>query len=331
MGAATTRALARRGSRVIALEQFRVGHSRGSSHGRSRIFRLSYPEAHYVDMAQQALPLWRALESELERTLLTTTGGIDVGAGVRAHARALEDAGASFEVLDAATAGRRWPFLALPRAAPVLFQPDAGFVAADEAVAALVASARAAGAVVREGSRVERVDVGDSAVTISLDGELLRSPTVVITAGAWVGKVAKGLEIDLPVRVTRESVSYFRLEGAVPPTVVEWEEPVVYALWSPGQGIKVGEHAAGPVTDPDEPGPPDADSVTRTREWVASRFPTADARPLLSETCLYTNEPNERFILERRGRVVVGSPCSGHGFKFAPLIGERLADLALEG
>jgi sarcosine oxidase len=104
----------------------------------------------------------------------------------------------------------------------------------------------------------------------------------------------------------------------------------VYSLWSPVYGLKAGEHIAGPDTDPDEPGAVNDESVDRLRKWVSTRFPDIDPEPVHAETCLYTNTDDERFILERHGRVVVGSPCSGHGFKFAPLIGKRLAALATE-
>jgi sarcosine oxidase len=103
----------------------------------------------------------------------------------------------------------------------------------------------------------------------------------------------------------------------------------VYCLPSPSEGLKVGEHIAGPLTDPDDMGEPDQKSIDRLSKWVGERWPGAGARPFKAETCLYTNTADQSFILERYDRVVVGSPCSGHGFKFAPLIGRRLAELAL--
>ena len=108
-----------------------------------------------------------------------------------------------------------------------------------------------------------------------------------------------------------------------------WEHPAIYALNAPGEGLKAGEHIAGEAASPDEAGAPDEESVARVSEWVRRWWPGADPHPHRSETCFYTNTPDEHFVLERKGRIVVGSPCSGHGFKFAPLIGERLADLAL--
>jgi sarcosine oxidase len=136
--------------------------------------------------------------------------------------------------------------------------------------------------------------------------------------------------ITVSLRPTRETVGYFHIPAGDIPTFVEWGDPTIYALPSSGQGIKVGEHIAGPVADPDEDQPVSKESLERLQAWIASRFPDAEPEQHFSETCFYTNTEDESFVLERRGDIVIGSPCSGHGFKFAPLIGERLADLAMQ-
>jgi sarcosine oxidase len=137
--------------------------------------------------------------------------------------------------------------------------------------------------------------------------------------------------VKLPVVVTRETVAYFAHEQEMPlPILVDRGSPFVYSLPDPGHGIKAGGHHTGPPTDPNEPGKVDPGMVDLLSAWVGRHYPGADAHPHHAETCLYTNTADESFILERHGPVVVGSPCSGHGFKFAPLIGERLARLALE-
>jgi sarcosine oxidase len=324
MGCATARAVARAGRSVLLLEQFRIGHARGSSHGRSRNFRLSYPQAEFVALAREALARWRELESEEGEPLLTATGGLDVGHDVGANARALEECGASWELVDGAAAARRWPAFRLPQKAPVLFQSDTGFVAADRAIAALVRGAVRAGAEVREDARVQEV----TSSGVRVGDEKRTGGCVVVTAGPWARGLLARADIDLPTRETRETVAYYALEGPPPPTLVEWDEPAKYALWSPGQGLKVGEHVAGPAADPDEVGTPSAEAVARLSQWVGSRVVGVCPRPHLADTCFYTNAPGERLIVERHGDVVVGSACSGHGFKFAPVIGERLALLA---
>jgi len=213
-----------------------------------------------------------------------------------------------------------------------LFQAEGGIVAADRAVGAFVASARAHGGDIVEGRRVLGLRPGDDAVEIHTEDEPYRARVVVVTAGAWARGLLEPVGIRLPVRPTRETVAYFRLDESVPvPTLVEWDEPAGYALRSPGQGIKAGEHGAGPEIDPDQEGGPSEASVDRLRTWIRKRYPAAEPEPHLVETCLYTNTADESFVLKRRGRLVVGSACSGHGFKFAPLIGERLAALAVKG
>ena len=305
-GLATAWALAQRGASVTVLEQFEVGHARGSSHGSARIFRLSYPEAKWVRLAHESLALWRELEGRMGGELLRTTGSLDLGPDLP-HPGALDECGVPYEQLDAPETLRRFGV-----GAPGVYQRDGGVVLADRALAAFRDGAVEAGARLQEGVRVSDLD--------EVDGD-----TVVVTAGAWAPK----LGLDLPVRVTRETVSYFDV-GRESLSIVDWSgDHVVYALSTPEGRLKVGVHHAGTDTDPDEEGVPDPVRVRAASAWVAERF--GPAEPAYSETCLYTTTPDESFILERRGRYVIGSACSGHGFKFAPAIGRRLARLALDG
>src|SRR5581483_6554745 len=151
---------------------------------------------------------------------------------------------------------------------------------------------------------------------------------VVVTAGAWIGRLVPGLDL----RVTRETVAYFRHEGAPLPSVVDIAPGGghdMYSLHDPVHGLKAGAHHAGAEADPDEPGAPDEAIVERIAAWVGDRFPDVDPEPVEADTCVYTSTPDQTFVLARRGNVVVGSACSGHGFKFAPAVGRRLAELAL--
>ena len=319
MGLATAWALARAGRHVVICEQFEVGHANGSSHGGSRIIRLSYPEERWVRLAQEAYPLWRELEAGWGRALLDQPGTMDLG-DWRAHRDALAACGAPFEVLDQAETARRFP-IRLETGETGLFQPDGGIVYADLALQALLGAATAAGAELRERTRVESIE--DEGETVSLDG--LRAEAVVVTAGAW----APGL-VGVDATPTCETASYFDLDEPVPSVLDKsLGDTHHYALAAPGVGLKAGVHRSGAVTDPDERGEPDAAIGERAAEWVERRFRGAGTLQRM-ETCLYTNRLDDEFLLERRGRVVVGSPCSGHGFKFAPVIGTRLAALALE-
>jgi sarcosine oxidase len=332
MGAATAWRLTRAGRSVVLLEQFEVGHDRGSSHGAVRVFRFSYDEVEYVLMAMEALPLWRELEEASGQEILTVIGGFDYGptAVLEAHTRALGAAGAPFELLTGKDARARFPSVSLPATASVLYQPDAGTVAADRAVQSMVDLAVRAGAALRERGRVLSLRPVGKQVEVSTAEESFLAPVAVVTAGAWARSLLSGAGVDLPVTPTRETVGFFPSPGdAAFPIFVEWTEGPLYALPSPGQGLKTGWHHSGQDTDPDQRGSVEARVVDRMSSWVRERFPGAVPEPHHAESCLYTNTDDERFILERHGPVVVGSACSGHGFKFAPLIGERLARLAL--
>jgi sarcosine oxidase len=328
MGAATARELARRGREVVLFERFEIGHTKGSSHGASRIFRLSYDDPMYVRMAQEALVLWRELEDEVGDPILTTTGGVDVGEPALANDAALEACGATHERMTGVEAAERFPVFTFGHEETVVYQPDAGIVHAERSVRAFVDSAVRHGAELHEHACVESVRPDGDGVAITVAGDELRGGAAVVTAGAWARPVLSTAGIDLPVTTTRQTATYFGLEGPPPPVLVQWESYPLYALADPGRGIKAAQHQQGGPADPEEPGLVDEEQVARLARWVGERFPDVDAASRPADTCMYTNTADERFILERRGPVVIGSPCSGHGFKFAPLIGSRLADLA---
>jgi len=314
MGLATARALSRAGHEVVVYEQFERGHTRGSSHGRSRIFRLAYSEPQWVRLAQEALAGWRELEAGSGEQLLELTGLIEIVTDLgESSAATLDACHVAWERLDRSEVERRFPLRISARSFGVL-QPEAGIVRADRALAAF-----ARGIDVRYGKRVDSLDELDAAC-------------VVVTAGAWVNNL---VQPPLPVRVTRETVCYFRPADKRPvPAFVSFGSSTggicLYALRDPVHGVKAAAHHAGPEADPDEIAKPDAALVEKVTAWVAEHVPLADRRPVETQTCLYTTTGDETFILERRGRTVVGSACSGHGFKFAPAVGTRLATLALE-
>jgi sarcosine oxidase len=313
MGLATGWALKRRGHEPVVYEQFKVGHDRGSSHGRSRIFRLAYAEDEYVRLAQEALGLWRELEAETGENVLELHGLVEVVRTLEeSTAPTLERCGVAWERLDSEEAKRRYP-IRVPDDSFVVVQPEAGIARADKAL-----SAFARGLDLREQTRATPDDV--------------EADAVVVTAGPWVNEL---LEEPLPVKVTRETVCYFRPEPGRPvPSVVSFKPERhthdMYSLHDPVHGLKVGAHHAGPEADANVPGEPEPELIERITAWANETYRLEDPAPVAAETCMYTTTVDETFILERRGRVVIGSPCSGHGFKFAPAIGERLAALAVE-
>jgi sarcosine oxidase len=330
MGAATAWWLAGSGAEVVLLERFTVGHPRGSSHGRSRIFRLSYPDAAYVRMAQEALPLWRELEHEAGEPLLERGGGLDTGARLDEHERALTGCGAACELLDGEAVALRFPAVSLPPDGVALHQPDGAVIHAERAWRALARMAGSRGARLREGLGVDAITAEGGGVALRTAEGTLRARVAVVTAGGWARDLLDAAGVDLPTVTTRETVAYFALDGPPPPTLVEWDGAGAhYALASPGEGLKAGVHLATLPVDPDTEPVVDERTVVRIARWIAQRFPGAAPTAHRTETCLYTNTADQGFILERHGPLVVGSACSGHGFKFAPLIGRRLAALAL--
>jgi sarcosine oxidase len=308
MGCAAAWALRERGAHVTVHEQFALDHDRGSSHGRTRIFRIAYPEAYWIRFAQEAYAGWQ----ELDGDLLGLYGLVELAPDPSLiSARALDESGVPYRMLGEEEV--RELGATLPAGWTALHIADAGVVFADRARHAFLA---AAGVEVETNRRIVSTD--------ELDADV-----VVVTAGPWVGELFP----DLQVTVTRETLAYFAYEGPPRPCIVdlsaETRTHAMYSLHDPVHGLKAGAHHAGSEADPDSEGEPDQAIVERIASWVHERFPDVDPSPVGAETCLYTNTPDQNFVLERRGRVVVGSACSGHGFKFAPAIGRRLAELAL--
>jgi sarcosine oxidase len=334
MGTAAARALSSRGRAVLLLERFTFGHANGSSGGSTRNFRLTYHDPVYVRMARQALDRWRRLESEAGVELLRVVGGLDVGEATDESAAALEAAGESFERPSAAEVTERWPVLRFHEGASFLYQPEGAIVRADEAIGAQVRLARAAGSELRERTIVDSLrPIGDGVELVMSDGEVIRAPVAIVASGAWAPPLLRGAGIDLPLQPTLEQSTHYVMEGPPIPTIIDWDaapsQPpyLVPNPFRPGE-FKAGSHLSGPVIDPDARSfDPDADREASTIGWIGERF-ASPPRLLGTETCLYTTTPDEDFVIDRIGPLVVASPCSGHGFKFAPLIGEVLADLA---
>jgi sarcosine oxidase len=337
MGSATAWWLARRGRSVALVEQFAQGHARGSSHGASRIFRYAYADPRYVRMVQAALPLWRELEDDANTTLLEITGGLDHGlpALVTPVGSAIAAGGVEHAQLAADAAHERWPGMRFEGG--VVYCPGAGRCLADATVRALQDRAAAHGADVRFATGPATLDWTDDGAQVRAGGDEWAAPAAVVTAGAWLPAVLGARASLPPVRVTRERIQHFEPRWSSPP-VAEWPSFIHhrpdawrYGLVSPGEGVKVAEHMTGSVTDPsdDPPSEPDSVAAARVRRYVEDWLPGLEPVPVHPATCLYTTTPTQDFLLERRGPVVIGSACSGHGFKFAPLVGRILADHAM--
>jgi len=347
MGSAALYHLARRGARVLGLEQFDVAHDRGSSHGLSRIIRLAYYEhPSYVPLLRRSYELWRDLEHETGRQLLHITGSIDasrrdelVFAG---SLRSCELHDLAHEVLSSEELSRRFPGYRLPDDIVALFQPEGGFLEPESCVRAYVDAALVHGAEVRTNVRVQGLEAGAEKVRVRTSDDELEARTVVVSAGAWTSKLLPDLgSLAVP---ERQVVAWFQ---PLTPSLFRTDDFPVFNLLVDDRryygfpahgvpGMKIGlYHHLGEVTDPDaQRRECDADDERPLREGVARCFPEANGPLLQMQPCMFTNSPDEHFIIDRlepESPVVVAAGFSGHGFKFCSVVGEVLADLALEG
>ncbi|MFD7219511.1 FAD-dependent oxidoreductase [Streptomyces sp. NPDC056730] len=338
MGAATAWAASRRGLSVLLLEQFDPGHHRGSSHGSARIVRRGYEDALYTELTGRSFELWRELESDAGVPLLRMLGSLDFGTEQYAGAVAarLAAAAVAHEVLDAHEAERRWPGMRFE--GPVVHHTQGGTVDAASAVTAFLDCAVRRGATVRYGTEVRSLDAAADGVRVLLaDGDTLRAERVVVAAGAWTaGLLGEHLALP-PLTVTQQDTFHFpRLDPTAPawPSVLHERGDGIYHLaggrdGGPGDDRKIGEHYSGrKTTATGRDGVITPRSRARVTEYVKRWLPGLDPTPRAETSCLFTFTPSEDFLLDRAGPFVVCSPCSGHGAKFAPLIGELTADLA---
>jgi sarcosine oxidase len=315
LGLSTARAL--RGRRdVLVLERDTVGNARSGSHGRTRIFRLGYADPRYVAMAQRAAERWRALEDEAGVQLLHPTPQLSFGPGADAVFAGLAAAGAPAERITAAAIRKR--FSAFAGRGDAVLETASAVIAADRTLATLRARA---GAVVREHVRVERLD----AHHVETAGEIIEAQTVVVCAGPWT----RSLVPRIPTTTTLEHVGYVRA-GAGLPIFIDFAEPAVYGLPTPGSDIyKLAVHHGGPAIDPDREFVPDPYARATLQHAIERWLPGAGLVQV--DVCPYDNTADEEFIVERVDGIVVGAGTSGHGFKFGPLLGEQLARLVLDG
>jgi sarcosine oxidase len=343
-GSAAAWALARRGRQVTLLEQFGPGHRIGASHGATRNLSLAYSEPDYIAMLAESLQLWSELEQESGERLLARTGVVNHGPdpALEAMHAALNQAGLKAEFLPTAEAGERWRGIRFDT--QVLHMPDGGQLNPELALPAFQRLAAGNGAEVRHHVKVVELQILDDGVRLTLDDggrtEVLTARQAVVTAGGWTSKVLGGVAGLPRLTVTQEQPAHFGIADAAadwpgfnhfPGTgtgYADWYSPV-YGMQTPGEGIKAGWHGVGPVVDPDrrsfQPEPQQRAALQRyARRWL----PGADADSMADISCTYTTAADHNFILDRLGPVVVGAGFAGHGFKFTPVVGRILADLA---
>lgn len=350
MGAAAAWAAARRGAVVLALERHAPPHEQAEHHGEARMFRSSYSEhPDYVPLMRHALDLWERVQSESGAELFHHTGALYLGrpdgALVSGALRAARMHRLEHEVLDPRAAAARWPQFRVPDGFACVHESAAGVLRPEACVRALARLARDAGATIGTNEEVRSFSAG-ALVEVTTDRACYQGRSLVITAGPWTGKVLAGAGVGgLPnLTVTRQSLGWMRPEDPSAFTLRRFpcwafedaDGSVLYGFpILPGSdGMRVARHRKGPPVDPDgidrTPTPQDTADF---EAGVRSVLPGA-GRVARAAVCMYTSSPDDHFIIDRLpgcSNVVVACGFSGHGFKFAPAIGEALADLAVAG
>lgn len=343
MGSAAVYQLASRGLKVLGLDQFEVPHDRGSSHGLTRIIRLAYFEdPSYVPLLKRSYELWRALETEAGERLLHITGSIDAGQIFESSLHSCKLHSLPYEVLTSVELSERFPAYQLPPGTMALFQPDGGFLVPEACISAHVKLARDRGAAVHANEPVLVWRETGDGIEVQTAAATYFAKQLVITAGAWVAKLVPRLrEVAVPERQVVAWMQPLRPDlfttANFPVFNLRLEEGHFYGFPEHGgPGFKFGRyHHRHEIVDPDTMSrEADREDERLLRRFATEYFPDGAGTTLAMQTCLFTNTPDENFILDHlngSNRVIVGSPCSGHGFKFSSVIGEILADLVQRG
>jgi len=339
--------LAKRGASVLGLEQFEVGHDRGSSHDHSRIIRKSYFTPAYVRLAKEAYVAWDELERDAGERVVFKTGGLDIGPrdgaiALSSYAESMRACAVYFEELDAAEIRKRWPVWQVGDDVHGLFQPDSGIIAAERATAALRRAAVAFGATLRENRPVTLLRSVDGEIAVEAGGERYRAGKLVLAAASWTPQLLAHFRARIPFEVTKEQVMYFKARDLASfsfgrfPIWIWMDNPSFYGfpVFGETDAVKITQDCGGKAVDPDTRGfEEDPEITARVSDFLERYLPVACGPIQRLKTCLYALTPDRDFIIDTLPEhpnvsVAVGG---GHGFKFASVIGRILSELALDG
>jgi sarcosine oxidase len=351
MGSSAAYHLASRGKSVLGLEQHTPAHDKGSSHGQSRIIRLAYSEdPAYVPLVLRAYELWEQLERETGEDLMTITGGLMIGPpGSRYFEGSKESAeryDLPYEALDAAELKVRYPVFRPTPDTVALFEERAGFLRPEACVRAHLDRAASLGADLRFEEEILAWEPTQSGVLVETSSETYEAERLVVSAGAWAPKLLA--DLGLPLEVTRQLLFWFDPQGGIEPFLPDrfpifiWEPEdgnsfyAIPAHDGPAGGVKVAFFRAdGKPADPETIDREVHDEeVEFIRSYIARYVPVLDGEFLDAKTCMYTNTPDEHFVISTHPeypQVAIAAGFSGHGYKFCSVVGEILADLATNG
>lgn len=337
--------LSKGGARVLGLEQFDLGHDRGSSHDWSRIIRKSYFTPAYVQLAKEAYNAWESLERDAGEQVVFKTGGLDVGPrngaiALSSYADSMRACDVYFEELDAGEIRKRWPVWQIGDDVHGLFQPDSGIVAAVRATAALRRAATSYGATLRGNAPVTVLRATGDEIDVEAAGERFCAEKLVLTAASWTPRMLAHFHLRIPFEVTKEQVTYFKARDLASfalgsfPIWIWMDDPSFYGfpVFGENDAVKVTQDCGGKPVDPITRGFEEDTAITaRVRGFLERYLPGAAGPIARLKTCLYALTPDRDFIIDTLPEhpnvsVAVGG---GHGFKFASVIGRILAGLAL--
>lgn len=345
-GSATAYYLAKNGQKTLLLEQFSLPHSRGSSHGQSRITRKAYTDDFYVKMMLEAYPRWSELEAETNKNLFTQCGmlamGTDQSHYIKEITNALDKHQVPYERLNREQLQKKYAINLPPDSSGVL-DPSGGVLKADKAVQAFQKQFMKFGGVIHDAEEVTGIEPG-TIVRIHTKKGSYRTRNLVLCLGSWAGSfLLQHINIRFPFKPVKITVCYFeeKNEGQYSisrfPTF-SFKRSVPYDMY---YGLPADEYPGlvkiflhyGPEIDPNRRDEnPDPWAQETACKFVKNFFPEVIPKPVVIETCIYTMTPDEHFVLDRHPKwenIIIGAGFSGHGFKLAPVVGKILGDLAM--
>ena len=338
-GSAAIYQLSKTGKKVLGIDRFHPPHDQGSSHGESRIIRQAYHESPlYVPLVKAAYPLWEEIEKVSGQALFQRTGGILLGSKdsrvVQGAQHSADVHDIPYEYLDEADIQRRFPaFRPTPGTVGVL-EKLAGILFPEKCIAAHLSASAAQGAEIKYNEPITHITFHSGSVELTTAQGTYIAEKVIFTTGAWIGQLFP--ELQLPLTIERQVLFWLGHNGPSSLPIFIWEylpDKMFYGFPDLGNGMKIAHHHKGRSIQPDELQQDTSPEEIREMQEIASRY--LDIDPVFRQTrvCMYTNTPDEDFIIDfhpQHSNVILASPCSGHGFKFSSLIGKILCDMALE-
>jgi len=345
MGTASTYYSAKAGNRTLLLEQFSFGHNNGSSHGYSRIIRKSYAESYFVEMMNLAYDLWHELEAASDTSLVNKTGGLDFGrigdSYLERTIEAVGNSGIPFELLSAEQIRNRFPMISIPDEYKGIYQPDAGVLNPYQSLEVIRNLAVQEGAELHDQELMLAFEETSDHIILKTSKSEYTTKKLIITIGAWIKQFLAVRGMTFRADIWKMSLGYYDVKVPVSfqpgtfPIFIAMDGPIFYGfpiLEKPGK-IKVAPHFTNEIIElKDRTFEPNGELIGQLNDFVQKTFKDVDPEPNNLDTCLYTYTPDENFVLDYlpdSKNIIIGAGFSGHGFKFTPLVGKTLVDMAM--